>query len=158
MRNWRWLYLGERGGKHIYVSNDRVAAAVLPSRIIDEAEESSSYAYAYLLEVVEEICKAARASPYIYVLLPRDAPPLLHLYSNGELWLAVDDWPSPHDILRLGRIPYSGPPAVCSLEYALDIKRRVRAHGMYVSVVRRHSTIFHFTLRNAVVITAEKVW
>jgi hypothetical protein len=150
-----WQYLGEAGGKHYYISRDRVAALITPRVIEDSLEFGDGELY---MRIADEVCELARAQPYAYVRLPRGAPPLLHLHASGELWLALDDWPKPRDVLRVGRLPYAGPEAVCSIEYVLDVARRERAHGAYVRVVRRRSVMFHFQVYSSTVIVAGRAW
>jgi hypothetical protein len=152
-----WLYLGEKGGKHYYVSKDKHAGVVAPQYFEDSWDYSGERER--YLRVIDEVCERARSAPYVYVRLPRDSPPLLHLHSNGELWLALDNWPRPSDVLRIGRLPYSGPEAKCEIDYALDIMRRERASGAYIKVVRApHCTVFCFQPRQSIVAIAERPW
>ena len=150
-----WYYLGEAGGKHYYISGDHVAALITP-RVLEDSWEFSGDSELYV-RIADEVCELVRAQPYVYVRLHRGAPPLLHLHASGELWLALDDWPRPRDILRIGRLPYAGPEATCSIEYVLDVMRREGAHGAYVRVVRRRSVMFHFQVCSSTVIVAERV-
>jgi hypothetical protein len=149
-----WRYLGERGGRHYYISSDRAAALIAPQRF--EAWEYDGNPELYI-RIADEVCELARSAPYAYIWLPRDAPPLLHLHSDGALWLALDDWPRLQDVVRVGRLPYSGPEAVCVVDYALDVARREKTDSVYVRVVRRRSAMFHFQVRSSTVITAESV-
>jgi len=109
------------------------------------------------IRIIDEICALSRGSPALYVALPRDAPPILHLHSDGELWLALEDWPIPNDVLRLGRLPYAGPSAACCIDYVLDVVRREGARGAYVRVVRGRAAMFHFQVRASAVVVAEHV-
>jgi hypothetical protein len=153
-----WHYLGETNNKRYYISSDHVAGVIALEPLKDAWDWSGAEdARQRYLQIIDEVCAQARSAPAVYVRLPRDTPPLFHLHSNGELWLALDDWPKPQDIMRIGRLPYSGPEAVCSADYVLDIARRERTRNAYVRVVRRHSAMFHFQVRSSTVITAESV-
>jgi hypothetical protein len=150
-----WLYLGERDARHYYVSADKHAGVVTPQYF--EALEFNGDGGVFV-RIIDEVCKLAQTQPYALVRLPRDAPPLLHI-RNGELWLALDDWPQPSDVLRLGRLPYSGPETKCDISYALDIARRERSHNAYIRVVRApHCTVFCFQIRSSTVVVAERPW
>ena len=139
-----------------YVSKDRRAGAVTP-RFFEDAWEFNGDGNLYT-RIINEVCELARAQPYAYVQLPRDAPPLLHVRSGGELWLALDDWPRPNDIVRIGRLPYAGPETKCEIDYVLDIARRERTYTAYIRIVRARTTLFHFQIRSSTVIVAERPW
>jgi hypothetical protein len=152
-----WHYLGQKNARHYYISKDRVAAFTTPAPIEDawdwgDAEEGRQL----YMRIADEVCELARAQPSAYVWLLRAAPPLLHVHTNGELWLALDDWPRPQDVLRVGRLPYAGPEVTCDIYYVLDVARRERTRNAYVRVVRKHATVFHFQVRSSTVIVAQR--
>jgi hypothetical protein len=129
-----WLYLGQKNAHHYYVSKDRVAAFTAPAPIEDAWDWNGSEEGRQLYtRIVDEVCALARAQPSAYVFLPRDAPPLLHLHTDGWLWLALDDWPKPQDIMRVGRLPYA----------------RARKHG---------AAMFHFQVLDVTIIIAQRAW
>jgi hypothetical protein len=150
-----WRCLGEKGGRHYYISSDRVAALVAP-QAVEDAREFSGDRELYI-RIADEVCELARSAPYAYIWLPRDAPPLLHVKSSGELWLALEDWPRPNDVVRVGRLPYAGPEAACDIDYVLDVARRERAQHVYIRVVRKHAAMFHFQVKNYTVVVAESL-
>ncbi len=153
-----WHYLGETNNKRYYISSDHVAGLVASEPLKDAWDWSGAEdARQRYLQIIDEVCALARTQPAAYIWLPRDSPPLLHLHSNGELWFALDDWPKPQDVVRVGRLPYSGPEAACSIDYVLDVARRTRAHNAYIRVVRRRSAMFCFQVKNCTVIVAEQV-
>ena len=151
-----WRYLGKRGQQHYYVSRDKSAGA-LSLLFFEDSWEYDGDGNVYM-RIIDEACERARSAPYVYVRLPRDSPPLLHLKSGGELYLALDDWSKPQDVLLLGRLPYSGPETKCEVEYALDIARRERAWHAYIRVLRAHCTLFCFQFKNSTVVIAERAW
>jgi len=153
-----WRYLGETNNKHYYISSDHVAGLISSEPLKDAWDwNGAEDARQRYLQIIDEVHALARTQPAAYIWLPRDAPPLLHVKSGGELWLALEDWPRPNDIVRVGRLPYAGPEAVCVVDYVLDVARRERTDSVYVRVVRRHSAMFHFQVRSSTVITAESV-
>ena len=157
-QGWSWRYLGQKGGKHYHVSSDHVAALIALQPLENALEFGDGAARDLYFRIADEVCALARAAPAVYVALPRGAPPLLHLHSDGELWLALEDWPIPNDVLRLGRLPYAGPRAACCIDYVLDAMRRERTRGAYVRVVRGRAAMFHFQVRTTAVIVAERAW
>jgi hypothetical protein len=149
-----WLYLGQQNARHYYISKDKHAGVVAP-HYYDDAWDYSGDLY---IRILDEVLARASAQPYVYVRLPRDSPPLLHLTPGGELWLSLDDWPRPNDIVRVGRLPYSGPEVKCEIDYVLDVARRERTQHAYIRVVRARCTVFCFQIRSSVVAVAERPW
>jgi hypothetical protein len=152
-----WHYLGETNNKRYYISSDHVAGVIALEPLKDAWDwNGAEDARQRYLQIIDGVCALACTQPAAYIWLPRDAPPLLHLKSNGEIWLALEDWPRPNDVMRVGRLPYAGPEATCDIDYVLDVARRERARNAYVRVVRKHATVFHFQVRSSTVIVAQR--
>jgi len=151
----RWYHLGEKGGRHYYIGFNRSAGLVAPCYFEDTWDfNSNSEMY---IRIIDDVCEQAHAAPAAYVWLPRDAPPLLCVKTNGEIWLAVEDWPRPQTVLRVGRLPYNGPEALCNTDPLLDAMRRARTQHVYVRILRKRMTMFHFQVKNYTVIVAESL-
>jgi len=157
-RSWSWQYLGQKGGKHYYISDLTKAALVAPYPI----EGSKEYADAYadlLFKVVEDLINFYRAVPAVAVKLPRDflnSPDgvLLHVH-NGTVWVALEDWPTPKDVWRAGACTCKVE-AVCRLEYVIDALKREATPMFYVKVAPHGGEVraFHFQAKRCTVIVA----
>jgi hypothetical protein len=152
----RWYYLGEKEGRHYYIGFNRSAGLVAPRRFEDSWDFDGSDKITYI-RIIDDVCERARSAPYAYIWLPRDSPPFLCVENGGELWLAIEGWPHPQTVLRIGRVPYSGPRACCNIDPVLDVARRERTYHAYVRVLRKHMTIFHFQVKNCTIIVAESL-
>jgi len=158
-----WSFLGEKDRFHYFLSFDRVAGArarsSLTGEMLHDEDDEFKECAEETIEKIGEICAAARKQPLAYVKLPSreeltKMPPLVHLKPDGELWLANEEPLT--DVARLGRTLVTGENRYFPTRYFCDAALRVRARGVYFTIVHARAQSFCYTLvRDVDVVSCE---